>query len=209
MFVYFFTSFHWSSYRKWSAISWLEYHQTQKKMILTVIPAVTFRGQKNSSYRLQAVFPAFLFKSASLNLKAADMKCPRSQKYLRNANNFPISACLKKIKCLYRIHVACSCSTSKFMPPCVFQEGREWLLKSVALWLPGHKQNAASSGTDADAQVSVWAIGHQCCRSGCQPAEEPTLFSAALLANGIVTLYFAVSTNAGTPADKKHEMIKT
>lgn len=41
------------------------------------------------------------------------------------------------------------------MPTCVFQEGREWLLKSVALWLPGHKQNAASSCTDADAQVSV------------------------------------------------------
>lgn len=126
---------------------------------MTLIPTVTYRGQDSSSYRLQTVSLAFLFKSASLNLRAGDMKCPRSQKYLRNANNLPVSVCFKisawYFLFFYCIKCACSCSASEFMPTCVFQEGREWLLKSVALWLPGHKHNAASSCTDADAQVSV------------------------------------------------------
>lgn len=34
------------------------------------------------------------------------------------------------------------------------QEGKEYLLKSVGLWLPAQKQIAASSSTEEDTQVS-------------------------------------------------------
>lgn len=37
---------------------------------------------------------------------------------------------------------------------CLFQEGKEYLLKSVGLWLPAQKQIAASSSTEEDMQVS-------------------------------------------------------
>lgn len=60
------------------------------------------------------------------------------------------------------------------------------------------------SGHTGECEPSDW-----CSCSDCQPPQEPTLFSEALLANRIVTLYFAVSTNAGTAPDKKHGMIKT
>ena len=38
------------------------------------------------------------------------------------------------------------------------QEGKEYLLKSVGLWLPAQKQSAASSSSDEDVQVSVSCV---------------------------------------------------
>lgn len=37
---------------------------------------------------------------------------------------------------------------------CCLQEGKEYLLKSVGLWLPAQKQSATSSSTEEDLQVS-------------------------------------------------------
>lgn len=70
--------------------------------------------------------------------------------------------------------ICCHARASKSTLTCVFQEGKEYLLKSVGLWLPVHKQNAASSSTDTDAQVS--ASSAQCFSDGSQPSEDPGLF---------------------------------
>lgn len=76
------------------------------------------------------------------------------------------------------------------------QEGKDYLLKSVGMWLPALKQRAASSSTGEDIQVG--------CSCGLvfvslPPAPVRSLFSyKAPLTNKIFTACYAVCANIRT-----------
>lgn len=56
--------------------------------------------------------------------------------------------------CILRFTVIRIAASLNIYAFCCLQEGKEYLLKSVGLWLPAHKQSAASPSSEEDMQVS-------------------------------------------------------